>query len=116
LQTERSPNALSGPELARLLLVELLRDDVPSSRFANAWILTVWQPLGLFERLQSEGHVRRHISAAALARMFLSLNLGYLFGRHILAPGTGWNKGDEIAAIAALFTRGAQDTSKHLER
>jgi hypothetical protein len=101
LQTERSPNARSGPELARLLLVELLRDDVLSSRFANAWILTVWQPLGLFERLQ---------------RMFLSLNLGYLFGRHILAPGTGWNKGDEIAAIAALFTRGAQDTSKHLER
>ena len=98
------------------MLVELLRDDVLSSRFANAWILTVWQPLGLFERLQSEGHVRRDISAAALARMFLSLNLGYLFGRHILAPGTGWNKGDEIAAIAALFTRGAQDTSKHLER
>jgi AcrR family transcriptional regulator len=101
----------AGPELARVLLVELLRDDALRSRFTDAWMPAVWQPLhGLFERLQREGRLRRDISAAALARMFLSLNLGYLVGRHVLAPGADWNRADEIAAIAALFTRGAQGT------
>ncbi|HLL10176.1 MAG TPA: helix-turn-helix domain-containing protein [Rubrivivax sp.] len=98
-----------APELARLLLVELLRDDALRARFSQAWLDAVWQPLhGLFERLQSERRLRRDIPAAALARMFLSLNLGYLVGRHVLAPNAGWNAKSEILAITSLFASGAQ--------
>jgi AcrR family transcriptional regulator len=97
------------PELARLLLAELLRDEALRARFAEAWLSAVWRPLQtLFARLQTERRLRRDVSAATLARMFLSLNLGYLVGRHVLAPAADWQDEAEIAAIAALFTKGAQ--------
>jgi len=50
--------------------------------------------------------VRRDIPAASLVRMFLSLNLGFLVGRHVLAPDLPWDDEAEVAAIAALFAAG----------
>lgn len=97
----------AAPDLTRLLLAELLRDPVLRERFATAWVAAVWQPLcGLFARLQQEGRLRRDLSAEAMARMFLSLNLGYLIGRHVLAPEFGWAPEAEIAAITKLFSGG----------
>jgi len=97
-----------APEMTRLLIVELVRDTALRERFAATWIGAVWQPLtALLARLQREGRLRRDLPAATLARIFLSLNLGYLVGRHVLAPGAGWGEEDEVAAIAHFFARGA---------
>ncbi len=107
LLTQRSAALAQAPELTRLLLVELLRDDALRARFAATWTGAVWQPLlALFERLQRDGRVRRDIPAASLVRMFLSLNLGFLVGRHVLAPDLPWDDEAEVAAIAALFAAG----------
>jgi AcrR family transcriptional regulator len=104
----RSQAMASAPELTRLLLVELLRDEDLRGRFAAQWLPAVWRPLqGLFKRLQREGRLRRDVSADSLARMFLSLNVAYLVSRHALAPQAHWDDTAEIAAIASLFTRGA---------
>jgi AcrR family transcriptional regulator len=104
----RSQAIAAAPELTRLLLAELLRDDSLRARFAEQWRSAVWQPLrGLFMKLQREGRLRRDMSADTLARLFLSLNIGHLVGRHVLAPDADWNDEDEVAAIAGLFARGA---------
>jgi AcrR family transcriptional regulator len=104
----RSEAVAEAPELTRLLLVELLRDEPLRAEFARQWLQSAWQPLlALFRKLQQEGRLRRDIGAEALARMFLSLNLGFLVGRHILAPDAGWDERKEAAAIASLFSRGA---------
>lgn len=97
-----------APELTRLLLVEMLRDATLLERFAGQWHPAVWQPLhGLFTHLQAEGRLRRDVDAATLVRLFLSLNLGYLVGRHLLAPGLAWRPDAERRAVASLFARGA---------
>lgn len=96
-----------SPELTRLLLVELLRDEELRRVFAQQWSEGVWQPLlALFGRLQNEGKLRRDIGAEALARMFLSVNIGHLVARHVLAPDAKWDDLQDVASIAAFFARG----------
>lgn len=107
LLTQRSAALAQAPELTRLLLAELLRDEALRGRFAATWTTAVWSPLlALLERLQRDGRVRRDIPAAGLVRMFLSLNLGFLIGRHVLAPDLSWDDEAEVAAIAAVFAVG----------
>lgn len=97
-----------APELTRLLLVELLRDEALRGRFAGQWLEAVWQPLlEMFAALQAEGRLAADTPPATLVRLFLSLNLGYLVARHVLAPAKAWDDEAEIAAIARLFARGA---------
>jgi AcrR family transcriptional regulator len=103
----RSEAAAATPDLTRLLLVELLRDSALREQFGQAWHAAVWQPLqALFARLRREGRVRTDVPAPTLARLFLSLNIGYLVARHVLAPALPWDDDAEIAAIAAFFARG----------
>ena len=98
----------SAPELTRLLLVELLRDGALRARFGEQWHAALWVPLvGLFRRLQRENRLRRDLPVDTLARMFLSLNLGLLIGRHVLAPELSWGEAREIDAVVELFARGA---------
>ncbi len=105
---ERQQNWARSPDLARLLLTELLRDDMLRAQFADQWQAAVWRPLArLFERLQANGTLRADLPAAALARQFLTLNLGYLIARTVLAPDLPWDDAAEQAGIASLFELGA---------
>ncbi len=104
----RAQALAQAPELTRLLLVELLRDEALRERFAQQWLAAAWQPLNeLFALLQREGRLAADIAPATLVRVFLSLNLGYLVARHVLAPAAPWDDEAEIAAIARTFARGA---------
>jgi AcrR family transcriptional regulator len=108
LLRSRAQALAQAPELTRLLLVELLRDEVLRERFAQQWLQAVWQPLtALFTSLHREKRVAPDMPAATLARLFLSLNLGYLIGRFVLAADKPWNDEAEINAITQLFARGA---------
>jgi len=108
LLASRSEALGASPELTRLLMVELLRDEGLRQRFEAAWRPAVWEPLlGLFRRLQREGRLRRDLRPETLARSFLSLNIGYLVTRHILAPELPWRAAEEEAAVARFFSAGA---------
>lgn len=97
-----------SPDLVRLLLVEILRSEPARERFATAWHEAAWEPLrALFSHLQAEGRLRHNVEAATLVRQFLSLNLGFLISRVVLAPALAWDDKREIAAVAALFGAGA---------
>ncbi|MGA0569496.1 TetR/AcrR family transcriptional regulator [Variovorax sp. VNK109] len=103
----RSVALAEAPELTRLLLVELLRDEALRARFASQWLVNLWEPLlAFFTRLQRDKRIARDMPVDALARMFLSLNVGYLVGRHVLATGLDWDDEAEIGAISRLFARG----------
>lgn len=105
----RSQQMGQGADLARLLLMEVVRDRELREQFGSEWASAVWRPLcDLFAGLQAQGHLRRDIDHERLARMFLSLNLGFLVGRHLLAPDLTWSEQAEIEAIAALFAQGAR--------
>lgn len=108
LLTERLRVLMETPDLVRLLVVEVLRNEAARSRFSVPWRDAVWEPLlALFRQLQSEGRLRSDVEAATLVRQFLSLNLGLLVGRVVLAPAIAWDDGREIAAVAAVFAAGA---------
>lgn len=99
----------AAPELSRLLLVELLRDPALRARFADEWRPAVWEPLvTLFADLQARRQLRRDLAPDQLARQFLSLNLGYLLARLLLAPGLPWDDEAEVHAVASLFARGSE--------
>ncbi len=98
----------AAPELTRLLLAELLRDEALRARFAAQWLASAWVPLTeLFGRLQRDGQLTRTTSAETLARLFLSLNVGYLVARFVLAPARAWDDAAEMDAISRVFARGA---------
>jgi AcrR family transcriptional regulator len=106
LLSRRLAELREAPGLLRLLLVELLRDEALRDRFAAQWEAAAWQPLvALFTQLRDAGAIEGG-EPASTARMFLSLNIGFLVGRLVLAPQAAWNDDEEIAAIAALFWRG----------
>lgn len=103
----RSNAMAQAPELSRLLLVEMLRDEALLKRFSEQWLPAVWEPLlGLFRRLRQEGRSAPDLQPEAATRMFLSLNLGYLISRHLLAPAYAWDDRRERQTIAALFANG----------
>lgn len=108
LLASRSEATRESPELTRLLLVELLRDEALRGRFEAAWRPAVWEPLlALVRRRQLDGNLRRDVSAEALVRAFLSLNVGFLVTRHILAPQLAWDDAGERAALTSIFATGA---------
>lgn len=107
LLRQRAQALAQAPDLVRLLLVELLRDESLRARFAGAWHAAAWVPLtGLFAALQRERQLTAAVTPQAATRLFLSLNLGYLVGRFVLAPGQPWDDEAEIAAIVRCFARG----------
>jgi AcrR family transcriptional regulator len=107
LLRSRGAAMAADPELTRLLLVEVLRDERVREQFAAAWLTAVWHPLTtLFEKLQADGTMRKDIPAETLCRTFLSLNIGYLVGRYVLAPALAWDDAREIKSIAAVFAQG----------
>ncbi len=94
------------PELTRLLLVELLRDEAVRERFATQWHKAAWAPLlQLFNQLQKDGRISRDLPASFLVSLFLSVNLGYLVGRLVLAPHGFEYEASEITAITAFYPR-----------
>lgn len=109
LLRQRAQALAQAPALVRLLLVELLRDESLRARFAAQWLAAAWVPLtGLFEALQRERRIAPELAPATVTRIFLSLNLGYLVGRFVLAPEGSWDDEAEIAAIVRCFARGVQ--------
>lgn len=97
------------PELTRLLLMELLRDEHLRADFETQWRTAVWQPLvELFTGLQRTRGVSAIYPPDTLARLFLSVNLGYLMSRLVLAPQADWHDGRDIDDIARFFAAGAK--------
>lgn len=100
--------AQARPHALRLVLVELLTSAAARRRFAPLWKRELWSALvRSVARFQARGELRADLEAESLARMVLSLALGYLLARTQVAPGLAWDDGKEIARLLEVLQRGA---------
>jgi AcrR family transcriptional regulator len=108
LLRQRLAAAQSRPHALRMVLVELLTSAGARRRFAPLWKRELLGGLvNAMTRFQARGELRRDIGAETLARMVLSIGLGYLLTRTLLAPGLAWDDAKEIARLLDLLRRGA---------
>jgi AcrR family transcriptional regulator len=92
----------------RLLLARLLSDEKLRGKMIDIWRENVFKPLlDTMRRFQLRGDLRSDVQPEVLARAVISLNLGYIFPRALLAPDANWNDEAEIAATVDLMLRGA---------
>jgi TetR/AcrR family transcriptional regulator len=100
--------AQARPHALRLVLVELLTSGAARKRFAPVWKRELWSGLvRSMARFQARGELRADLDAESLARMVLSLALGYLLSRTLVAPGLAWDDAKEIARLLEVLQRGA---------
>jgi AcrR family transcriptional regulator len=108
LLRQRLAAAQSRPHALRVVLIELLTSAEARRRFAPRWKRELWGGLvNAVARFQARGELRADLDAEALARMLLSLALGYLLTRTLVAPELAWDDAREIARLLQLLQRGA---------
>lgn len=108
LVRQRLAAAQAQPHALRVVLVELLTSERTRRRFAPLWKRSLWGGLvNAVARFQARGELRADLEAEALARMVLSLALGYLLTRNLVAPDLAWDDGKEIARLLQVLRAGA---------
>ena len=58
-------------------------------------------------RYQKRGKLRTDLKPEAMARAIISLNLGYIVARALLAPDAAWDDDAEVETTVELMLRGA---------
>lgn len=92
----------------RLLIAGLMTDEALRRKVIRIWKENVLRPLvGTLRRYQKRGQLRADLRPQTIARGILSLNLGYIIARALLAPDAHWDDEAEIAASVELMLRGA---------
>jgi len=105
---ERLAAAKARPHALRVVLLELLTSEGARRRFGPMWKRQLWSGMvQAVARFQARGELRRDIDAEALARMLLSLCLGFLLARTLVAPALAWDDEREIARLIQVLQRGA---------
>jgi AcrR family transcriptional regulator len=104
----RLEGARRNPHALRLVLVALMTSADARQRFGALWKRQLWAgAVRAVERFQAADELRRDLDAEALARMAVSLALGYLLTRILVAPGLAWDDDKEIARLLDVLRRGA---------
>ena len=97
----------AGPQF-RVLLGALMTDDALRRKTVRLWRENVWKPLlGSMRRFRRRGELREGVRAETVARAVISLNLGYIVARVLLAPEAKWDDPAEIEETVQLLLRGA---------
>jgi|ERR1051325_954096 AcrR family transcriptional regulator len=92
----------------RLMLATLLTDEALRDKVIAIWRKNVWQhALETVERFQKRKQLRTDLPREAIARAIISLNLGYIIARALLAPDAAWDDDAEIEATVEVLLRGA---------
>lgn len=97
----------AGPQF-RMLLATLMTDEVLRRNVIGLWKKNLWETaVAAVRRYQERGQLRSDLPPEAIARGILSLNLGYIVVRALLAPDAAWNDEAEVDATVELLMRGA---------
>jgi AcrR family transcriptional regulator len=92
----------------RLVLATLMTDEALRKRVIEIWKKNLWQhAVDTVRRYQKRGKLRSDLSPEAIARAIISLNLGYIIARALLAPDASWNDEAEVDATVELLLQGA---------
>ncbi len=92
----------------RLLIAGLMSDEALRGKVISIWKDNVLRPLvATVRRYQRRRQLRSDLRPEAIARAIISLNLGYIVARALLAPEARWDDDAEIAATVELLLHGA---------
>jgi AcrR family transcriptional regulator len=92
----------------RLMLATLMTDAALRRKVIGIWQRNLWQhALETVRRFQKRGKLRSDLRPEAIARAIISLNLGYIVARALLAPDAPWDDDAEVDATVELLLRGA---------
>lgn len=91
----------------RLMIATLMSDEAMRDKVIAIWKKNVWQhALETVERFQKRRQLRSDVPREAIARAIISLNLGYIIARALLAPQGAWDDEAEIEATVQLLLSG----------
>jgi len=97
----------SAPQF-RVLIGALMTDEALRRKTLRLWKGNVWKPLlRSMQRFRRRGQLRAGLRPETVARAVISLNLGYIVARALLAPEGEWNDQVEIEETVQLLLRGA---------
>lgn len=97
----------AGPQF-RLLIATLMTDEAIRRRVIELWKENLWETaVAAIRRYQRRGKLRHDVRPERIARAVISLNLGYIIARALLAPEAKWNDQAEIDATVELMMHGA---------
>jgi TetR/AcrR family transcriptional regulator len=92
----------------RLVLATLMTDEALRSKVIRIWKENLWKhALDTVQRYQKRKQLRSDLPPERIARAIISLNLGYIIARALLAPDAAWDDDAEIDATVELLHRGA---------
>jgi TetR/AcrR family transcriptional regulator len=92
----------------RLMLATLMTDEGLRRKVIKIWKDNLWQhAVDTVQRYQKRKQLRTDLAPEAIARAIISLNLGYIVARALLAPEGDWDDDAEIEATVDLLLRGA---------
>jgi len=92
----------------RLMLAALLSDEGLRRKVISIWKKNLWQHgVDTVARYQKRKQLRADVPPEHIARAIISLNLGYIVARALLAPDAPWDDDAEIEATVELLFRGA---------
>lgn len=91
----------------RLMLAALLTDEELRRKVIGMWQKNLWQhAVDTVSRYQKRKQVRADVSPEHIARAIISLNLGYIVARALLAPEKDWEDDVEIEATVEMLLSG----------
>lgn len=91
----------------RLMLAALLTDEALRRKVIGIWKKNLWQhAVRTVQRYQRRKQLRGDVTAERIARAIISVNLGYIVARALLAPEAAWDDDAEIGATVDLLLRG----------
>lgn len=92
----------------RLLIATLMTDEAIRRRVIELWKSNLWETaVAAIRRYQRRGKLRHDVRPERIARAVISLNLGYIIARALLAPDAKWDDQAEIDATVELVMHGA---------
>lgn len=93
----------------RLVLAGLMTDKGLRDKVIELWKANVLAPLlATIRRYQKRGQLRADLRPEVIARVILSLNLGYIISRALLAPDAEWDDEAEIDATVDALLHGTR--------
>jgi TetR/AcrR family transcriptional regulator len=104
----RTDAARAAAPQFRLMLATLMTDEALRRKVIAIWKKNLWQhAVQTVRRYQERKQLRTNVSAERIARAIISVNLGYIVARALLAPQAAWDDDEEISATVDLLVRGA---------
>lgn len=91
----------------RLMLATLMTDEAMRRKVIEIWKENLWQhAVDTVGRYQRRKQLRSDVAPERIARAIISLNLGYIIARALLAPDADWDDDAEIEATVEMLFRG----------